>query len=233
MLDNTHPRMALSLLLARTQLNPHGQPPSTDMKQLPTILKSFCAVASLSLALNAQAQVTNGGFETGNFSGWTLTPPAGPNTGQQFSNVGSDPAFAQSGTYHANLAPDVNTTGTLSQVMATTAGTAYTLSFWLANNSAVPTNFFTATINGVIVFTTASPPFPISGQYQQIFANFTATSASTTLAFNYRHDDDFWRLDDVAVSRNVPEGGAPLWLALPVLGGLCLVHFRTRRAAQV
>jgi hypothetical protein len=212
------------------------------MKQLHPILKTLCAAATVCCTLataSAQNIVQDGGFENSpapNFSAaWTLTPPAGPNAGQQFSNVGTDPAFARSGNNHANLAPDVGSIGSLSQVLSTTTGTAYALSFWLANNSTVPVNFFQVYINGVLLATSAggnitSPPFANNGVYQQIFANFIAAGGSTTLEFRYRHDDDFWRLDDVSVTR-APEGGAPLWLAIPILGGLCLVHFRMRRAA--
>ncbi len=210
------------------------------MKQLP-ILKTLCVAATVCCTLaTASAQIVqDGGFEQSpspNFSAaWTLTPPSGPNPGQQFSNVGDDAAFARSGNQYANLAPDVGSVGSLSQVINVAAGQVYTLSFFLANNSSAPTNFFQALINGAIVFTTTSPPFPITGAYQQIFATFTSNSNSATLEFRYRHDDDFWRLDDVAVDRGaaVPEGGAPLWLAIPILGGLCLVHLRVRRAARV
>ena len=149
------------------------------------------------------------------------------------SNVGTDPAFAHSGTRHANLEfSGTAQFGSLSQVLSTTVGTAYSLSFWLANDNANPVNFFQALINGAVVFSTTSPPFGSNGIYQQVFANFVATGGSTTLEFRYRHDQDFWRLDDVSVAR-APEGGAPLWVALPILGGLCLVHFRMRRATTV
>ena len=89
----------------------------------------FCAAALLCIvAWNAQANlVTNGGFETGNFSGWTHTDPSG------FDNVGSDPLFANSGTYHANLGASPNS-GHLSQSLTTVAGNFYTLSFYLAND---------------------------------------------------------------------------------------------------
>jgi hypothetical protein len=217
------------------------------MKQLPTILKPLCAAAIVCCALaTASAQIVqDGGFESspgsapgtpGGFSAaWTLTPPPGLGAGQQLSNVGTNPEQARTGTRHANLefsqgAPTAF--ASLSQVISTTAGTSYTLSFFLANFSASPVNFFRAVINGAVVFTTQSPPFPISGStpnYQQIFASFIATGGSTSLEFQYRNDQDFWSLDDVSV--HVPEGGAPLWLALPILGGLCLAHFRTRRAA--
>lgn len=189
-----------------------------------SVLTLFCTAAAVALSLvtsSAQNLVTNGGFETGDFTGWTLVEPNG------FSNVGGDPTFAHSGNFHANLAPDVGQTGSLSQVLSTTAGTAYVLTFWLANNTTVPTNFFQAYINGMLVTASTSPPFNSTGVYQQLFASFVATGASTTLEFRYRNDQDFWRLDDVSVS--VPEGGATLWVALPLFAGLCLLHARIRR----
>jgi hypothetical protein len=209
------------------------------MKTLPKILKSLGAAAAVCFALSVNAQniVNDSGFELSpapNFSAsWTLNPPGGGGAGQQFSNVGNDPSFAHSGNNHANLAPAIGSIGSLSQVLTTTTGTAYAVSFWLANNSSVPVNFFQVYINGVLLTTSmtgtiTSPPFSNSGVYQQVFATFIATGTSSTLEFRYRHDDDFWRLDDVVVQR-APEGGAPLWLALSILGGLCLVHFRIRR----
>ena len=96
-----------------------------------TLVRSlFCAAALLcTVAWNAKAVnlVTNGGFETGSFSGWTHTDPS------NFDNIGSDPLFAHSGTFHANLGASPGP-GSLSQSLTTVAGTAYTLSFFLAND---------------------------------------------------------------------------------------------------
>jgi hypothetical protein len=205
-----------------------------------SIAGALLCVATTALAQN---NVVDGGFEMSpspNFSSaWTLTPPAGGGAGQQFSNVGSDAAFAHSGNRYANLAPAFQQTGSLSQVLNTVAGATYSLSFWLANNSSMPTNFFQALVNGALAFTTTSPPFPITGQYQLItISGLVATGPTTTLEFRYRHDDDFWRLDDVAfvgpAGTAVPEGGAGLWLLAPLVAGVCFVHFRLRSGrAQV
>ena len=96
-----------------------------------TLVRSlFCAAALLcTVAWNAKAVnlVTNGGFETGSFSGWTHTDPS------NFDNIGSDPLFAHSGTFHANLGASPGP-GSLSQSLTTVAGSAYTLSFYLAND---------------------------------------------------------------------------------------------------
>src|ERR1035438_10132622 len=103
---------------------------------------------ALSVSISAQADiVVNGGFEAG-FTGWAFTgvcmgvaagsPPGG---GCQPADVGTDPGY-HSGGYAAYLGA---TPGTLSQTLATTAGSTYTLSYWLANDqvggSDVPNSF--------------------------------------------------------------------------------------------
>ncbi len=219
------------------------------MKILPSILKTLAvgAVVCCTLTANAQNLVQDPGFELspgappgspGGFSSsWTLVPAAGTGAGQQFSNVGTLGLFAHSGNKYANLAPAIGQVGALQQVLSTAAGTAYSVSFWLANNSAVPVNLFQVYINGVLLTTNfgstiTSPSFPSDGVYRLVTSSFVAAGASSTLEFRYRHDDDFWRLDDVNVSRAAaaPEGGATLWVAVPLFAGLCLLHRRTRRS---
>ena len=203
------------------------------MNQLQSFFKYLSVAAAVScLASSALAQntVVNGGFESG-FAGWTVNDPS------NFTVVGTDPAFAHSGSNYAALGATPGN-GSLSQVLNTVAGTTYTLSFWLANNVALPTNFFQALVNGAVVFTTTSPPFTNSGAYQLItISGILATGPTTTLAFQYRHDPDFWRLDDVAfvgpAGAGVPEGGATFWLMVPLFAGLCFYHFRLRSCRAV
>ena len=140
--------------------------------------------------------VTNSGFESPpDFTGWTH---AGDTNG--FDGVGMDSAFAHSGMHYAYLGstPD---NGSLSQSLSTMAGQSYSLSFWLANDitAGLPAgNYFEVFWNGVSVFSlTNSGAF----DYTQFGAlNLMATGATSTLEFRYRHDNDFWRLDDVYVS---------------------------------
>jgi hypothetical protein len=68
--------------------------------------------------------VTNGGFETGDFSGWTQSG----NTA--FTGVGSG---AHSGSWGARFGP-IGSYGYISQTLATTPGWMYDLSFWEAND---------------------------------------------------------------------------------------------------
>jgi len=203
------------------------------MKNTPLAFK-LCAAALIAsaVALNAQNLVNDPGFEasadnpTGNpFSpAWTLNEPGG------FSVVGGNPSFAHSGNNYAALAPAVGAVGSLSQILGTAVGETYTLSFWLANNSSLPVNSFQAFFGGSLVFATTSPPFTSAGNYVLFSFNVLATSTSSLLEFRYRHDDDFWRLDDVSVTRGaVPEGGATLWLLAPAVAGLGLLARRRAR----
>jgi hypothetical protein len=199
------------------------------MKRLTLARKVLCTAAILYTAVwsaNAANIVNNPGFETGDFTGWTVNDPSG------FTGVGSDAAFAHSGTHYAFLGATPNT-GSLSQSLATMGGTAYTLSFWLANDATPglgPTTAFEAFFNGVSVFALPGNS-PVFGYTQFTISGLVATGAATTLEFRYRHDNDFFRLDDVSVS--VPESFSTIWLALPAFGALGLLHFsraKTRKS---
>lgn len=194
--------------------------------------KIFCAAALVCAAAwnaNAVNLVANPGFESGSFSGWNHTGDA-----NGFDNVGSNPAFAHSGTYHANLGsnPDL---GGLAQNLSTVAGTAYTLSFWLAYDVTVdpndpnltPNAVFEVYFNNALVFhidnTTAGAPF----DYKLFAFTVVATSGTSNLQIVYQHGNDFWRLDDVAVQ--VPETASTIWLALPTFAALGLLYSRKGR----
>ena len=190
-----------------------------------TILRSLFIWATVFLILalapvmRGDGDVVNGGFETGNFSGWTVNDPSG------FTNIGSNPAFAHSGTFHANLGAN-GLLGSLSQNLATTVGMSYNLSFWLANDSGFPPNEFDVFWNGAPIFTsTDSAGSPYTNF---TFSNLIATGSSTLLEFRYRNDDDFFRLDDV-VSTSVPEPRPTLLLGLSAFGLLAFAEYRAIR----
>ena len=102
--------------------------------------------------------IQNGGFETGNFNGWTLAGNdiigtnvynAVVSAGSLIGNAGTN--FIHSGAYGAFLGD--TQLATLSQTLYTFPGQGYLLSFWLAN--------------------------PVSGSGQQFLVNWNTNSTST------------------------------------------------------
>src|SRR5213080_648965 len=116
------------------------------------------AVLAIASAPEAGAQVVNGGFETGTFSGWTQTGDT------SFSGV--DPVAAQSGAFGAFFGPTA--IGGISQSFATAAGSTYQVRFALALLDPAPPTSFSWTWNGV----TQSPVLTNSPAFN--FTNFSA-----------------------------------------------------------
>jgi hypothetical protein len=144
--------------------------------------------------------VANGGFETGDFTGWTLSG----NT----DFVGVTTGIAHGGDYAAYFGSD-DSLGYLSQTLATTAGTTYELSFFLASDGQVPSEF-QVTFGGA----TFSQNDLAFSSYTSDSLTLTATGSSTLLQFGFRDDNGFLNLDDVSVN-SVPE---PTSLTLLCLG---------------
>ena len=80
--------------------------------------------------------VVNGSFETGDLTGWMLVSQQGVPRGG-FLDVGTD---AQDGSYNW-IDGTVDGVDGLAQVVSTTVGQNYTLSFWLAGDGDGPSSF--------------------------------------------------------------------------------------------
>lgn len=98
------------------------------MRRSSVRLVSIACVAACGLAATAHANlVVNGGFETGDFSGWTVTTaPAGSNL-----NVYAGQAF--DGNFAASFAANGGLYDGIAQSLATTAGQEYEITFWVNN----------------------------------------------------------------------------------------------------
>jgi hypothetical protein len=168
----------------------------------------------------AQELVVNGGFETGNFQGWTQ----GGNTGATGVGTADDGVLVHSGQFAAFLGP-VDSHGTLSQVVPTVAGTTYTLAYWLANDGGTP-SFFSAALNGTMIAGSVLNN-PDAFNYREYSFDFTA-AGPTTLQFEFQQIPAFFYLDDVSVApvSPVPE---PASLTLFGLGLVPLAGYAWRR----
>jgi len=170
--------------------------------------------------------VQNCGFETGDFTGWTLTGDT--------VHAGVDAFDAHSGNFGAFIggfgsinAGDQNFAA-LSQSLSTIVGQGYLLSFYwahLTNADVTPDNVFAAFVGtglatGTLQRNVADQPYIRSLPFY-----FVATSNATTLQFLAEDANFFFSLDDVTVTPGAPEP-ATLFLVAPVLAGL---FFTVRR----
>jgi acyl dehydratase len=189
--------------------------------RIATLLGLFFALASMAQAQNL---VVNPGFETGDFTGWTVTGA----TASVESGVGHTGDFAAS---FGSVSPDVNV---LSQTLLTQAGQQYTLTFFLQTPEFnVPPGFpnsSAVSFDGVLI----DGPFtvPDDPDYQQYTYTVTALSNAAVLRFEISNDPDYTQLDDISVtlaSTTAPEPNALALLTSGSIGGFLML--RSRRKA--
>ncbi|WP_426162889.1 PEPxxWA-CTERM sorting domain-containing protein [Sandarakinorhabdus sp. DWP1-3-1] len=178
----------------------------------------LAAVAAMAIAAPALAAnvVTNGSFETGDFSGWTQFG----NT--DFTFVTPDPFLGgpTDGTFHAAFGP-VGSAGGISQTFASAGN--YTVSFDLGNESG---GFNSVDFGGITLLSSVA-----SGVYASYSFNVTV-GANSTLSFSFQNDPSFYVLDNVVVDFGgaVPEPAS--WAMLIAGFGLTGAAMRRRRVAR-
>jgi hypothetical protein len=187
----------------------------------------LCGLATLALCAGFTGRasaggnlIVNGGFETGDFTGWTI----GGNTSNTFVGPPFDGVGHPFSGEHAAVLGAIGSIGTLSQTFATDPGMLYQLTLWGANGGAAP-NQVSITLNGITAFSATDDPMH---DYVLHVFDFTATSTSYTLLYEFEHGTSgAFVIDDVSVTA-IPE---PSTLTLFALGVcvLAAVHWRNRR----
>jgi hypothetical protein len=158
---------------------------------------------SASLAVG-QSIVQNGGFETGDFTGWTLVgDTVDTNYIYNAAENGNLTGIVHSGISGAFLG-EGGFLATLTQALPTASGQKYQLSFWLDNPQSGGGQQFIARWNGSNLVNFSSPPAFGWTNYQFLL---TAPGTNTVLQFAARNDPNYFGLDDVAVTP-LP----PLWI---------------------
>jgi len=206
------------------------------------LLPSIVAIAmALPVAAHATSSacatsgnlVQNCGFGTGDFTNWTLSGNDVPSGAGNLYGVdqGTDPdgTGPHSGSTQAYFGDSRTNPISLTQTIATVAGKSYTISFYVAQDTAIVSPYsdlLDASFgNGVLNMTGVG----VEGYTQYSFTG-TASSSSSTLDLTFGNDQGYFLLDDVSVKANatVPEPPTPVLFgtaALLLLG----LRLRARR----
>ncbi|MGC2111857.1 MAG: PEP-CTERM sorting domain-containing protein [Candidatus Korobacteraceae bacterium] len=196
-------------------------------------LKPLLVVLALCLLVSAptfaQNLVSNGSFETGDFTSWGTTGNF------EFSTVTSGAFYvytgAEDGNFYGTFGP-VGSLGGITQSLTTTAGTGYNFSFWL-NAVGDDPSAFQALWDGSPVLAMSDPT--TGGVWTQYSFHETGTGHDT-IEFDFQDDPAYIALDNVVVSSSAtststgttPEPSSFILLGTGVLalGGFVRRKFR-------
>jgi len=192
---------------------------------------AICFLVAIGCGSARADLVTNGGFETGDFTGWTLGPSPSA------ANIFLDVSFPNTGCCDAAFSDPSGTTpaSTLSQSLSAVSGAlSYNLSFAILDESGLSGDIFTVNLgNFSEQFTGDQAP----GSYTLEFFNLSPSDFGTgLLSFQGTNDNSAWNLDDVSVNAvvvtSVPEPST-LVLLLTALAAIGILKFHRRRSSVV
>ena len=174
---------------------------------------ALVSLLGLGITQSARANlITNGGFETGDFSGWTVSA-----TDNDMVVVGSVPLIPpHSGNFQALAGVGINS---ITQNVATTPGSFYVIRFWLAAKIFAQVDGAFSVSWGALSVTSGLTP-PGIHPYTEFMFTVPALSPTTALQFQFSNPiitNNTFYLDDISVNPvgvGVPDGGS----TFPLLG---------------
>ena len=158
------------------------------------------SVVTFNLSIG-QSLVENGGFETGDFSGWTLVgnTTISRNIYNAVESASSGFTVVHSGNYGAFLGD--SQLASLSQTLTTVPGQYYLISVWLDNPDSGSGQQFSLNWNGSgsAPTTPFSFPSPQPFSWTNVQVLVSANSTNTTLEIQAQNPTSYFGLDDVSV----------------------------------
>jgi len=184
--------------------------------------------------------VSNCGFETGDFTSWTVGgATSGSFDGNYYGvqgDLNSPPSGAtvlgpvNSGSWAAYFGTDVTQTIapiTLSQTLTGPAGVLYTISFYIDQYALTSDNLFSVTFAGDTV-TSVTNMAPTNGFVFESFNYSDVSVVNPVLQFSFQNPPDYFFLDDVAVTVSTLPEPSGMRLGGPALGLLFLAALKRR-----
>ncbi len=185
----------------------------------------WLGTATLALGCGASAAVAgdnlvnNGSFETGTFAGWSVPPNIfPPNSGAQIFGIAG--GGGSEGTHYAALSS--TNLRFISQVLSTSAGQNYQLTFWMRRPDNFP-GLFQVRFEGQVVLSTSSR-LPDGVNWYPFAVPLHANISGSFIEFGQQAFPAYYYLDDVRV---VPVP-APSAAAVLLMGGAAAAGRRRR-----
>jgi PEP-CTERM motif len=187
----------------------------------------------LGLLLGGQVRagnlIVNPGFETGDFTGWTVVHNSNGVLGiKVYSGTLGGLPVAHTGTYAAIFGNYYEHPDSIYQDVPTLSGQSYQIEFWLENTGG-PQNSFDVSWGGISLLSLQNSS--VFGYTEYTFTE-SASASATTLEFSGTQTPAAYCLDDVSVvpmGASVPEPASIALFGIGAVGAMGYTYARRSR----